>query len=168
MRNRSTPCRGSCPLRPDGQGQLQLSMWRSMERFQSIRTRCSAKCWMARIERDLDPTALRRPAQTKRNGQAGRLTSLTGTARCGAACRVVWEGWQAQSCHPDPIRLCLFDVAYHGFFWLGMTPESKSDSRSKIFNASLYSASVLNSFCATRPALMVATMAGCCFLRSNK
>ena len=29
--------------------------------------------------------------------------SLTGTARCGAACRVVWEGWQAQSCHPDPI-----------------------------------------------------------------
>ena len=104
MRNRSTPCRGSCPLRPDGQGQLQLSMWRSMERFQSIRTRCSAKCWMARIERDLDPTALRRPAQTKRNGQAGRLTSLTGTARCGAACRVVWEGWQAQSCHPDPIR----------------------------------------------------------------
>jgi len=55
--------------------------------------------------RNLDPTALRRPAQTKRNGQAGRLTSLTGTARCGAACRVVWEGWQAQSCHHDPIRI---------------------------------------------------------------
>jgi len=45
----ATPCRGSCPLRPDGQGQLQLSMWRSMERLQSIRTRCSAKCWIARI-----------------------------------------------------------------------------------------------------------------------
>ena len=58
--------------------------------------------------RNLDPTALRRPAQTKRNGQAGRLTSLTGTARCGAACRVVWEGWQAQSCHPDPIVPWLF------------------------------------------------------------
>ena len=110
MRNRSTPYRGSCPLRPDGQGQLQPGLWRSMERFQSIRTRCSAKCWMARIERDLDPTALRRPAQTKRNGQAGHLTSLTGTARCGAACRVVWEGWQAQSCHLDPIERLSLEI----------------------------------------------------------
>ena len=49
----------------------------------------------APTERNLDPTALRGSAQTKRNGQAGCLTSLTGTARCGAACRVVWEGWQA-------------------------------------------------------------------------
>ena len=29
MRNRSTPSRGSCPLRPDGQGQLQLGMRRA-------------------------------------------------------------------------------------------------------------------------------------------
>ena len=54
---------------------------------------------------EITETALRGSAQSKRNGQAGSLTSLTGTARCGAACRVVWEGWQAQSCHPDPIRL---------------------------------------------------------------
>ena len=39
MRNRSTPCRGSCPLQPEGQGPLQLSMWRSRERLQSIQTR---------------------------------------------------------------------------------------------------------------------------------
>jgi hypothetical protein len=41
MRNRSTPCWGSCPLQPEGQGQLQLSMWRSLERLQSIQTRSS-------------------------------------------------------------------------------------------------------------------------------
>ena len=39
MRNRSTPCRGSCPLQPEGQRQLQLTMWRSMEQLQSIQTR---------------------------------------------------------------------------------------------------------------------------------
>ena len=38
MRNRSTPCRGSGPLQPESQGQLQLSMWRSRERLQSIET----------------------------------------------------------------------------------------------------------------------------------
>ena len=54
--------------------------------------------------KDLDPAALRRPARTERKEQASHLTSLTGTARWGTACRVVWEGWQAQSCHLDPIR----------------------------------------------------------------
>ena len=69
-------------------------------------------------------TALRGSARTKRKGPAGSITSITGTAPCSrpkedrqppgcpeglrsavkAACRVVWEGWQAQSCHPDPIR----------------------------------------------------------------
>ena len=53
----------------------------------------------------LDPTALRRLAQIERKEQVSHLKSLIGTARCGAACRVVWEGWQAQSCHLDPIRL---------------------------------------------------------------
>ena len=52
--------------------------------------------------RHLDPAALRRRAQIERKEQVSHLKSLIGTARCGPACRVVWE---AQSCNLDPIRL---------------------------------------------------------------
>ncbi len=57
---------------------------------------------------DLDPAALRSRAEVEIEDEASHPTSLIGTARCGAARRVAWEGWQAQSCHLDPIPICLF------------------------------------------------------------
>jgi hypothetical protein len=73
-----------------------------MERSLAAEMTREANIWI-RLHYGTSPN---RKTEIERKEQVSPLTSLIGTARRGAACRVVLEGWQAQSCRMAPIRRC--------------------------------------------------------------